>query len=348
MMINDIPRLSDDDLLAATRRAASDERSATVKLIALLAELDARRLYLGQGCASLFTYCTTALHLSDHAAYHRIEAARAARQYPVILDRLRDGAVTLTTIGLLRPHLTAANHRALLEAARHRSKREVERLVAGLAPKEDVAPLIRRVPVVLPLRIAAAPAVTSTRQPPAAAPIESHAQPAAPPAASAPAAAHVESPATGDRYLLRVTIGGDTHAKLQRARDLLRHAIPNGDPAAVIDRALTVLLQQLERKKIAATPRPRPSWTIRGTGRHIPAAVRRTVWTRDGARCTFVGPEGRCAETSRLEFHHVRPFAHGGPTDADNLTLRCRAHNAFEGRLMFGDRCASARREVPH
>ena len=54
--------------------------------LALLAEVDARRLYLGEGCSSLFTYCTQVLHLSEHAAYHRIEAARAARQYPVILD----------------------------------------------------------------------------------------------------------------------------------------------------------------------------------------------------------------------------------------------------------------------
>ena len=79
-MIIDVARLSDDDLPGATRRAVNDERSATVQLVALLAELDARRLYLGQGCASLFTYCTTVLHLSEHAAYHRIEAARAARE----------------------------------------------------------------------------------------------------------------------------------------------------------------------------------------------------------------------------------------------------------------------------
>lgn len=144
-----------------------------------------------------------------------------------------------------------------------------------------------------------------------------------------------------------MTIGGDTHAKLQRARDLLRRAIPDGDPAAIIDRALTVLLEQLERKKTAATSRPRPSHATRGTGRYIPAAVRRTVWTRDGGRCTFVGPAGRCTETSRLEFHHVTPFAHGGPTAVENLMLRCHAHNAFEGRLVFGDRCASPRREVP-
>jgi hypothetical protein len=59
---------------------AADERQATARLIAGLAELDARRLYLGEGCPSLFAYCTQVLHLSEHAAYGRIEAARTARR----------------------------------------------------------------------------------------------------------------------------------------------------------------------------------------------------------------------------------------------------------------------------
>ena len=72
--------LSDKDLLASVHRAVHDERCASAHLIALLMELDTRRLYLGEGYSSLFTYCTEALHLSEHAAYNRIEAARAARR----------------------------------------------------------------------------------------------------------------------------------------------------------------------------------------------------------------------------------------------------------------------------
>jgi predicted DNA-binding ribbon-helix-helix protein len=80
--------LSDRELLAEVKRLAEQERVATSALIATLAELDARRLYLGEGCSSLFSYCTRVLHLSEHAAYGRIEAARAARRHPVILDML--------------------------------------------------------------------------------------------------------------------------------------------------------------------------------------------------------------------------------------------------------------------
>ena len=135
--ISSIGRLSDRDLLAQVHGAAARERDATVELIALLMEVDARRLYLAEGCASLFTYCRQVLHLSEHAAYHRIEAARAARRFPVILERLADGSVNLTAIGLLAPLLTPQNHVEVLDAARHKSKRDIEELVAQKRPRPD-------------------------------------------------------------------------------------------------------------------------------------------------------------------------------------------------------------------
>src|SRR5688572_903101 len=127
--------LSDHDLLMTVRELAADERQVTAQLIGSVAELDARRLYLGEGCSSLFTYCTQVLHLSEHAAYGRIEAARAARRFPIVLDRLASGELTLTAVGLLAPHLTSENHRELIDAARHKSKREVEQLIAAIRPE---------------------------------------------------------------------------------------------------------------------------------------------------------------------------------------------------------------------
>ena len=84
---------SDDQLLAELRRLAACERAATANLLASLIEMDARRLYLREGCSSLFTYCTQVLHLAEGAAYNRIEAARAARRFPRVLDAIADGSV---------------------------------------------------------------------------------------------------------------------------------------------------------------------------------------------------------------------------------------------------------------
>jgi hypothetical protein len=86
--------LSDRDLIAEVQRLVGSERAATAALVACLAEMGTRRLYLGEGCRSLFAYCTQVLHLSEHAAYARIEAARAVRRFPVILERLSCGELT--------------------------------------------------------------------------------------------------------------------------------------------------------------------------------------------------------------------------------------------------------------
>jgi 5-methylcytosine-specific restriction endonuclease McrA len=323
-------QLSDRELLDATARAAGDERRATVELLRLLAELDSRRLYLGEGCSSLFTSCTQVLHLSEHAAYHRIEAARAARQFPMIFDLLADGSLTLTTAALLRSHLTPANHLELLANARHKSKREVEVQIARLAPKPDVRPTVRKVALPNPAPKLAVSASSATQDLPAPIPEE-------PPSGRPPAAARpILAPLAEDRYVIKVTVSAATHAKLRRAQDLLRHALPNGDPAAVLDRALTLLIDHLERTKVARVERPRRKASPHSSSRHVPAAVKRATWSRDQGRCAFEGSQGRCRETGHLEFHHLVPFADGGPTSERNMALRCRAHNGFESEQRFG------------
>ena len=133
MTSNSLPQeLSDQALLKKAEELAHHERIATAELIAALAEIDERKLYLGQGCSSMFAYCTRVLHLSEHAAYDRIEAARFGREFPVVLDRLRCGALTLTNLRLLGPLLKGETIESLLDQAAHKSKHEVEALVGRL------------------------------------------------------------------------------------------------------------------------------------------------------------------------------------------------------------------------
>jgi hypothetical protein len=135
---------------------------------------------------------------------------------------------------------------------------------------------------------------------------------------------------------LQMTLGADTVEKLRRAQDLLRHAIPDGDPAAILDRALTLLLAQVTRTKLAATKRPRITLPeSHRRSRYVPASVRRAVWARDEGRCTFTGPEGRCGETAFIELHHLEPYALGGATTVEGIALRCRAHNVYEADREF-------------
>lgn len=331
-----LARLTDDQLLQKVKALAALEREATAQVIASLAELDARRLYLAEGFPSLFSYCTEALHLSEHAAYNRIEAARAARKWPVILQMIADGAVTLTVVRLLIPSLTDDNHRQLLDAATHKSKRHVEQMVAALHPQPPVPSIVRKLPTPNPL--VALPSVLDCTEPATVATSALSAVPqpvrVATPLPQRPPA--VIAPLAPERFKVQMTVSRETHDRLRRVQDLLRHQVPDGDPAVVFDRALTLLLQDLERKKLADARRPRPGRVATPGSRHVPAAVRREVWKRDEGQCAFVGDARRCTERGFLEFHHVVPFAEGGRTTTGNLQLRCRAHNVYEAEQHFG------------
>lgn len=144
------------------------------------------------------------------------------------------------------------------------------------------------------------------------------------------------TPTAPAQYKVQITVSADTYKKLRRAQDLLRHTIPDGDPAAIFDRALTLLLANIERTKLAAATLPQAPRTPATRSRRIPAAIKREVWKRDGGQCAFVGRNGRCTERGFLEFHHVIPYASGGGATAVNLQLRCRAHNAYESEQHFG------------
>jgi hypothetical protein len=340
MTTNDfLSRLSDAELLSEVKRLATIEREATADLIRSLAEVEARRLHLASGCSSMFGYCTQVLHLSEHAAYARIAAARAATRFPVVMDLLIERAITLTTVTLLGRHLTAENHAALLESARHKSKADVEMIVATLDPQPAVPSSVRKVPA--PNRQAAAAVQlfaegTEANAIPPTTISASLTPPPPPPACPEPVERALVRAIAPERYKLQVTINAETRAKLRRAQDLLRHTRRNADEAAVIDRALTVLVEQLEKVKYGRTDRPRPAAPFDPGSRYLPAPLRREVSRRDADRCAFVGPEGRCTETAGLQYHHRIPFADGGPTAVDNLELRCSAHNAYEAERWFG------------
>jgi len=333
-----LTRLSDAELIAQVKSLVARDRHTNAQLVARLAELDTRDVHLREGYSSLFVYGRDALGLSEWEAYNRIEVARAARRFPIILDMLARGSVNLTAVRLLAPHLTPANHREVLESVRGKRKLEVEEIVARLSPRPDVPPSVRRLP--------AQPTASTAPAAPRVASVLGADATSSMPAPTPDAAIHplpvrpaAIEPLSSDRYKLQLTIGGQTLEKLRLAKDMLGHAIPSGDDAAVLDRALTVLLAELAKKKFADTPKPRRSRGTKPEARCPSAEVKRAVWLRDLGCCAFVGTNGhRCNERRFVEFHHVDPYILGGEATVDQIELRCRRHNDYEGRLYFGKR----------
>ncbi len=322
--------VSDADVLSGTAALAATSRCVEVDLIIHLAEVDRRKLYAEQACSSLFTYCTERLRFSEAAAYLRIRAARASLLYPLILDMLGDAQLHLSGIALLVPHLTSDNHASVLARAAGKSKREIESLVAELAPKPDVPTSLRKLPK---RRRAKQPTAQLF---PAAAPTEVPARAAAP-AISPPT---LLQPIAPTRYKLQLTASEALHDKLLRLRALMRHQVADGDFAQLIEIAVTDKIERLEASQLGAVKAPRAKPTAddaKPSSRHIPAAVRRAVRARDDDRCAFVDDQGRrCTEREGLQFHHVIAYGKGGGHHVDNIQQTCRTHNVYFAEQDYG------------
>jgi 5-methylcytosine-specific restriction endonuclease McrA len=215
---------------------------AHARLVVYLAEIEHRRLHVVAGFPSMFDFGVKELRLSEGEAFRRLVAARLARRFPVVHALIASGEVHLSSLALLRPHLTKQNHVELLDAVRGKSKRGV---------------------------------------------------------------------------------------------------------AFVIERAVELLLSKLERERLGKAKRPRetpstetPTRETPGaapTARHIPTATRRSVFERDGSRCTYVSPDShRCEATAFLELDHIVPHALGGRAEPENLRVRCRSHNRLWAEQSFG------------
>jgi hypothetical protein len=345
-----LSQLPDHVLLRDLAALVSQDRTTTAALLAHLAEVDARKLYLPAAHPSMFSYTVRELRLSEDAAFRRIRAARTARQFPAIFPALADGRLNLNAVLMLTPFLTPDTSEELLVAAAGKTKAEIELLLAQRFPQPDLATLVQAIPPKPSQGLPSAPSPDEARPCQLApAPVgmtKSEHNPAQ--AASAAPRARV-APLSPERFALQMTISQETHEKLRYAQALLGHAVPTGDIPQVLDRALDALIHELEKRKFAAAACSRPT-TRRGkpNERRVPAAVRRVVWQRDGGRCTFVSDKGhRCESRTRLEFDHATPVARGGLATGENLRLRCRGHNQLAAEQVFGPGFMKHKREEP-
>jgi len=306
--------LSDAQLLESLKSLCGQGRAVLARLLAHLVEVEERRLHLEAACPSMFQFCVRRLRMSEDEACRRIHAARLARRFPDLLVRIERGDLTLSTIALLHGALTEATYPELVEAAAGKTKAEVQALLAKRSPMPDVAPAITAIPTQRPIPTLGVEAMPS------------------PAAASGPQLA----PLSETRHKVQFTASDELRKKLERAQDLMRHANADGDLAVVVERAVDLLLEKLEKQRLGKTPRPRASREQSDTSR-VSRATRRAVFERDGERCTFTDAEGhRCPATTWLELDHVAPRARGGTSEAGNLRVRCRAHNALYAEQTFG------------
>ncbi|MCC6903480.1 MAG: hypothetical protein IT377_31205 [Polyangiaceae bacterium] len=317
--MNALSSISDRELRERLTAAVSAERMAAADVIFHLVELDRRKLYLEEACSSLFAYCVELLGYSEDGATKRVRVARLVPRFPRVLDELASGAIHLTGLFLLSGHLTENNADQLLAEARGKSKRQIEELLARWFPRPDVAATIT------PTSVEPAQAELSTM---------SGTGSSGPPE---PAARARVEPLSAASFRVEFTASTTLRDKLERARNLLSHAVPSGDLATVIERAIDELIA-VETKRRSGAGKPRKHRETKPGSRHVPVEVQRAVRERDEDQCTFVDAEGRrCSEKRFVTIEHVEPFALRGPTTVENCCLLCRAHNNHRARQVFGE-----------
>jgi hypothetical protein len=351
-------------LAACLRSSAGEERDRQVDFLRYLDPFDARQGYREAGYDSLWRFCLRELRLREGAAGRRIGAMRMLRDFPALEAPLRDGRLSLTTVVTLRPVLTAENVDEVVARATFKTDEETRHLVASLlprpAPKEGIRRLAAATPTATPTATATTTATpTATANPtatttPTTTPTAT-AKPTANPAPPARAATRATVDAvSADHWSLRVTIDAALKGDLETLRCLLSHKLPDGDLAEVLREAVRCAIEKHGERRGAVTPsrnrKPATRDALPAVGRQpVPAAVKRSVWERDGGRCTYVSAEGRrCDSRWQLEYDHVEAAALGGPSTVGGLRLRCKAHNLLHAEETFGrEHMARFRRGAP-
>jgi len=338
-----LKRMSSERLLQRLGALITKDQQTTAALIAHLAEVETRSIFAQRGWPSMYAYCTEELGFSEGEAYNRIAAARVATEYPVVFGMIDQGKIHLTGIKALRVHLTLENHQELLVAASGLTKRGVEKMLAERFPKPDVPPSVRKLPgssskkSSQPQGPFAQPRQTESVEPQGAKERTAEPAPSRQFVAEIPARRDTVAPLSPTRFKIQFTANQEFHDKLRCAQELLSHQIPNGDLAAVLGRALDLLVAQAKKDRFAVGRKAGRKDQGSTSSRSIPAAVRRAAYERDEGQCTFVSTSGRrCAERSFLELDHIRPYGQGGPSTVENIRLHCKCHNAYAAEQAYG------------
>src|SRR5688572_2542517 len=233
-----LDRLSDDVLLCQFGTLIQQDHRRTASLLRHLDAIDRRKLWAKRGHPSMFEFCVSRYHMSESTAGKRIGAARTARRFPILFTMVATGDIHLSGIHRLKAHLTPENHESVLARAQHKTIRQIEELVAHLAPQRDVPSTLRALPRRSEPGALALPALNLAQQATdSVVPMTSARDPrlgAAPTPTKLPRSAD-PTPLSPGRYKLQVTLGQTAKDKLKQLQDLLAHQIPDGDPAAIVE-----------------------------------------------------------------------------------------------------------------
>ncbi len=309
-------------IITELKQAVAEERRITTRILKLLRQVQDGRYYLGLGYSSLFDFTVRELGYAQDAAARRIGAMRLIADVPQIEEKIETGALSLSVVTEATKFLRAEKKVGVTRTAEE--KRELVLSLEGLSKREAERSLLQKAS---PAAFQELQKIERTRA------------------------------VTPDLTRLTITLTQEQQAKIEKLRSLLSHRNKGGTVAGLLDllceealeRHDPVRIETRRLKKQSQSAGPVRPVVIKKdvvgekkivvpSSRHIPAAVKRTVWLRDKGRCTFKD----CGATRFLHFDHAQPFALGGGHNVENLHLLCSAHHGRATEEVFGPRAPEA------
>lgn len=307
----ELSKISNQELLGRMDKLVRTERKITHLILCHINEVEARRLYAELGFGSMFKYLTNHCGYGEDSAYRRLQAARLLKKAPEIAVKLEEGALNLTQLTQVQKCLKQESKAGnIIEPLQTLQILDQIQNKSSYETKKVLAVEFNQ-------------------------PIQMH---------------EVVKPQQDDSIRVELTFTAEQMKALAEAKDLLSHALPEGNLAEVISylakaynkkikgkgfvkgeiAAEKVETKQVATEKVAGRAiKATPSFTTERERSPIRITYRRSLLAKANYCCEYVHPETvkRCQSTYQLQIDHKIPIALGGTDASDNLRVLCRTHN---------------------
>ncbi|MGE3974416.1 MAG: HNH endonuclease [Bdellovibrionales bacterium] len=295
-----ISSFSNHQLLEVLLTKTQAERNLNLEIIELLEEVDRRKLHLTKGYGSLMEFCVKELKYSESAAYRRISAMRVTRELPQVKKSLAEGSLNLVTVTKAQTFLNQEK-KYQNKTYDKAEKLELFKNLENKSGRECEKILVEKSPTL--------PPIEKIRM------------------------------LVDDKTQVTVVLEKKVTEKLEELKKLYSHIHPHPSFAELIDLMATDALKKRNTLKKAAAFSQRNvssvgEETLRKRTRHIPSKIKREVWVRDQAKCTYDHAGKKCDSKFQVEIDHIQPYSLGGLHSPENLRLLCRNHNQLRIREL--------------
>jgi len=288
----------DDQAAQIIQRYRGEEQ----KLISVLQEIEAKRVFKTMGYGSMHEYCVGRLKLSDSRAYELINVSRTCTHVPKVKAAIEAGVVSISAVKRIGKVITQENADLWIEQAATLRQKDLERAVATVNPKEAVKEMVKPVAENRSMLV-----VGISR----------------------------ELEQKLERVKELVAQSSSKPCNLEQALEQMAAVfLERKDPVQRAERIMHKKLAAETKAKATSlsnahrTIQKTSSEVARQTRAPIPAAIRHQVMLRDRGECQGKTPQGtRCGCRQWTDIHHVRPISIGGTNDPDNLLTLCRIHH---------------------